>query len=77
MKAIQVSFDEDLLRELDATAEAKREGRSALMRRAVAEYLQRRRQQAIDDQYRKAYAGGGGLGDEFAGWEELGEWPPG
>jgi metal-responsive CopG/Arc/MetJ family transcriptional regulator len=75
MKAIQVSFDEELLRELDATDEVKREGRSALMRRAVTEYLQRRRQQWVADQYRKAYADGGGLGEEFSRWEDQGRWP--
>lgn len=75
MKAIQITFDEDLLRELDATEEVKREGRSAAMRRAVAEYLERRRQQAITEQYRRAYGDGGGLGDELSGWEDQGRWP--
>lgn len=75
MKAIQITFDEELLRELDATEEVKREGRSALMRRAVAEYLARRSRQSIADRYRKAYGGSKGLGDEFAGWEDQGEWP--
>jgi metal-responsive CopG/Arc/MetJ family transcriptional regulator len=77
MKAIQVTFDEELLRELDATEEARRLGRSALMRQAVAEYLERRRRESIAKQFRDAYAPGGGLGEEFAGWEEQGSWPPG
>jgi metal-responsive CopG/Arc/MetJ family transcriptional regulator len=75
MKAIQITFDEELLRELDATDEVRREGRSAAMRRAVAEYLKRGRQQAIADQYRQAYGESGGLGAEFSGWEEQGQWP--
>ena len=75
MKAIQVSFDEELLRELDATDEVLREGRSALMRQAVAEYLDRRRQAKIAQQYRTAYEGEAGLGEEFVGWEDQGVWP--
>ena len=75
MKAIQVVLDEDLLARLDASEEVKAEGRSAVLRRAAAEYLARRRREAIADQYRKAYAGGEGLGEEFEGWEEQGSWP--
>ena len=75
MKAIQVSFDEELLRELDATEEVQRDGRSSLMRLAVAEYLDRRRQAKIAQQYRNAYEGGLGLGEELAGWEDQGTWP--
>ena len=75
MKAIQVSFDEELLRELDATEEVRRDGRSSLMRLAVAEYLDRRRQAMLAQQYRNAYEGELGLGEEFAGWEGQGSWP--
>jgi Arc/MetJ-type ribon-helix-helix transcriptional regulator len=52
------------------------EGRSAVLRQAVRDYLKRRRRQAIARQYREAYANGQGLGDEFEGWEKQGEWPP-
>ena len=75
MKAIRITFDEDLLREMDSTDEVRSEGRSAIMRRAVAEYLQRRRDRQIAEQYRKAYGDSGGLGDEFEGWEKQGQWP--
>ncbi len=76
MKPIQISFDEELLEELDETEEVKREGRSAVLRRAVKEYLWRRRRRSIADQYRRAYGEGGGLGEEYEGWEDQGEWPP-
>jgi metal-responsive CopG/Arc/MetJ family transcriptional regulator len=76
MKPIQVTVDEHLLEELDRSEEVKREGRSAVLRRAVREYLERRRQRSIADQYRRAYAGDGGLGEEYEGWEDQGEWPP-
>jgi metal-responsive CopG/Arc/MetJ family transcriptional regulator len=75
MKAIQVMFDEELMARLDASEEVRAEGRSAVLRRAAAEYLERRRREAIADQYRKAYAGGAALGDEFEGWEDQGSWP--
>ena len=75
MKAIQVVLDEDLLARLDASEEVKAEGRSAVLRRAAAEYLARRRREAISEQYQKAYSGGTGLGDEYEGWEDQGSWP--
>jgi metal-responsive CopG/Arc/MetJ family transcriptional regulator len=74
MKAIQVVLDEDLLDRLDASKEVKAEGRSAVLRRATAEYLARRRREAISNQYRKAYSDGPGLGEESEGWEKQGSW---
>jgi metal-responsive CopG/Arc/MetJ family transcriptional regulator len=47
MKVIQISVDEKLLREIDSTEEAKVDGRSAVFRRAAADYLRLRRRQAI------------------------------
>lgn len=75
MKAIQVVLDEELLARLDASEEVKAEGRSAVLRRAAAEYLARRRRVAIADQYRKAYSDQTGLGGEYEGWEDQGSWP--
>ncbi len=75
MKSIQVTFDERLLDKLDRDEEAIRDGRSAVLRRAVAEYLKRKRGGKIAEAYRQAYSKDGGLDDEFAGWEEQGSWP--
>jgi metal-responsive CopG/Arc/MetJ family transcriptional regulator len=75
MKAIQVMVDERLLARLDATDEARTEGRSAVLRRAVEAYLRQRARASIASQYRKAYRGDRGLGKELAGWEEQGVWP--
>lgn len=74
MKAVQVTLDEKLLDRLDATEEAKRDGRSAVLRRALAEYLARRRQSEIAEAYKRAY-GDAGAGEELAGWENEGAWP--
>lgn len=68
-------MDEELLRALDATEEVRQEGRSAVLRLAVAEYLRRRRRLGIRERYRHAYGDDGGLGTDFAGWEDQGVWP--
>ncbi len=68
-------FDETLLSELDAESEVQKNGRSALLRRLVTDYLERRQEAAIDAQYRKGYVGGEGLGDDFEGWEDEAAWP--
>lgn len=75
MKRIKVTFDEQLLRRLDATDEVKRHGRSEVVRRAVAAYLTRQRRLKIRERYREAYAEGEGLHAEFSGWEQQGGWP--
>lgn len=75
MKAVQVVFDEETLARLDSTEEVKRKGRSAVIRLATSEYLKRKRREAIDEQYRRAYAQASGLGPEWEGWEEQGDWP--
>jgi metal-responsive CopG/Arc/MetJ family transcriptional regulator len=75
MKAIQITLDEELLARLDADEEVQRDGRSAVLRRAADEYLRLRRRRVIADQYAKAYGNNTGLGAEFGGWEDEGEWP--
>ncbi|HEX3525868.1 MAG TPA: ribbon-helix-helix protein, CopG family [Thermoanaerobaculia bacterium] len=77
MKTVQVMFDEDLLAELDETADVRQKGRSAVLRQLASDFLRQRRQQEIDAQYERAYAGvSEPLGEDFAGWEEEGVWPP-
>jgi metal-responsive CopG/Arc/MetJ family transcriptional regulator len=68
-------FDEPLLQRLDADEEVKRLGRSAVLRRAVLEYLKRRRSRKTAEAYRRAYATGPGLDEEFAGWDAEAAWP--
>ena len=68
-------MDERLLQRLDADDEVRRLGRSAVLRRAAAEYLQRRRTRRVSDAYVRAYGEGKGLDDAFAGWEHEGAWP--
>jgi metal-responsive CopG/Arc/MetJ family transcriptional regulator len=75
MKPIQVLFDESLLQALDADEEVKRRGRSAVLRRAAAEYLRQSRARRIAARYRKAYGGDVPVAEEFEGWESEGMWP--
>jgi metal-responsive CopG/Arc/MetJ family transcriptional regulator len=75
MKAIQITLDEALLAKLDADEEVRRDGRSAVIRRATDEYLRRSRKRAIADQYARAYGANPDLGEEFSGWEHEGAWP--
>lgn len=73
MKAIQVTFDEALLAELDETADVREKGRSAVLRQLTSDFLSRHRQQEIDAQYERAYGGvEAPLGKDFEGWEEEG-----
>ena len=74
MKAIQITFDEQLLEKLDGDAEVKQHGRSAVIRRAVAEYLRKRRRATIADAYRRAYTKQPASAD-LSGWADEGVWP--
>lgn len=75
MKAIQITVDEDLLRRLDEDEEVQRKGRSAFLRKAAVEYLERKRRQAIAEAYESAYGDDGMSEDELEGWEQEGTWP--
>lgn len=75
MKAIQLTMDEDLLRELDGSPEVQREGRSAVVRRATAEYLKRQKQRAIAEGYLRGYGASSPDDAELVGWAEEGIWP--
>jgi hypothetical protein len=75
MKSIQVMFDEPLLERLDADEEVKRDGRSAVLRRAAAAYLKASRKRATADAYRRAYGNGTEADAELAGWADEGTWP--
>ena len=74
MKTIQITMDEDLLTRLDRAEEVQRIGRSAVLRRATAEYLARQHRVEVARQYRKAYGVDAALGDEFKGWEAEAAW---
>ena len=69
-------FDETLLRRLDADEEVRQTGRSAVLRRAAAEYLRRRRVTRTAEAYQRAYgAKRTALDRELTGWADEGAWP--
>ncbi len=70
MKAIQVTFDEELLDKLDRHPAVRERGRSAVLREAAA-YLQRKDAEDIARRYRDVTA----VGDELEGWTGEGVWP--
>lgn len=53
----------------------KRDGRSAVLRRAADLYLRQRHARDVAEAYRRAYGSEAGLGVEFTGWEQEGAWP--
>lgn len=73
MRAIQITIDDPLLAALDKDDEVRRDGRSAVFRRAVSEYLKSRRRKTIAEAYRKGY--GAKAAPEFEGWAGEGTWP--
>lgn len=75
MKPIQVLFDEALLRRLDADQEVRTLGRSAVLRRATAEYLRKRRARTTAEAYRRAYAKDRNPDEDLRSWPDEGVWP--
>ncbi|MBL8923389.1 MAG: ribbon-helix-helix protein, CopG family [Myxococcaceae bacterium] len=73
MKTIQITIDDQLLRSADKDPEVKRDGRSAVIRRALAAYLARKRRTQLAEAYRRAYSSK--PPDELSGWSEEGAWP--
>jgi hypothetical protein len=75
MKAVQVLLDEPLLRRLDAHEDVRRLGRSAVLRLAAEDWLRRRRRTETTAAYRRAYAAGKGIDENFSRWTDEGTWP--
>ena len=75
METIQVVLDEKLLKAADIAAKRQKVSRSALIRRAVLEHLRRLREVELEKQDLRGYTAQPQLGDEYAAWERLAEWP--
>jgi predicted transcriptional regulator len=71
VNAVKILLREDVLAELDGTADVREKGRSAVLRQLVSDFLRQRRETEIDAQYECAYKETASpLGEEFAGWED-------
>ena len=68
IKSIRITIDEDLLKELDDDPTVKTDGRSAVLRRAIAEILARAKAAEISRSYSDGYAATGGWTDEESDW---------
>lgn len=66
MKRLQIMVNEALLERLDSDEEVRRDGRSAVIRRAIAEHLGRCRKREFAESYRRGYASG--VSEELAEW---------
>ncbi|MCE7988329.1 MAG: ribbon-helix-helix protein, CopG family [Caldilinea sp. CFX5] len=74
MKTIQMTIDEELLVEVDATVAQLKTNRSAFMREALLGALRRLRLQTMEAQHRRGYAQQPVHPDEFDGWETEQVW---
>ena len=76
-KAVQVSLDQLLVKQVDAEDETKRLGRSAFITQAILSYLRQKRSQEVDDRLTAAYAGKADeLRAEAELWISEQVWPP-
>jgi len=57
-RSVQISLDEELLREIDGRPETKRDGRSAVVKRALLLYMDTKQRETVDEKYARAYGSG-------------------
>jgi metal-responsive CopG/Arc/MetJ family transcriptional regulator len=75
-RSVQISLDEDLLKEVDQHPESRERGRSAVIARALRLYLELQRRREVDAAYERAYAGRADeVLDEFADLLGKQAWP--
>ena len=74
MKAIQVTFDEELLEQLDERPEVREQGRSRILREMTAAYLAEKRSEDIAREYRDGYTKYPQTDEEIE-WAGHGVWP--
>ncbi len=74
MKAIQVTFDEELLEQLDERPEVQELGRSRVLREMTAAYLAEKRSEDIAREYREGYTKYPQTDEEIE-WAGQGVWP--
>ena len=74
MKAIQVTFDEELLEQLDERPEVRERGRSRILREMTAAYLAEKRSEDIAREYREGYTKYPQTDEEIE-WAGHGVWP--
>ncbi len=74
MRTIQMTLDDDLVREVDRVSKQLRTNRSAFTRNALREALSRYRLEKLELQHRKGYKRQPVTDDEFSVWESEQTW---
>lgn len=75
MQTVQIVLDENLLRAADDAARRVKLNRSALVREALREYLDRLRVGELERRDREGFERLPDTADGFAGWERAAAWP--
>lgn len=75
-ETIQVVLDKRLLKAADHAARRTRQNRSALIREALREHLQRLEVRILEERDRQGYERKPQTRDELRGWEDIAAWPP-
>ena len=75
MEIIQIVLDKKLLQAADQAARRTKRNRSALVREALREYLQRLEARAREERDREGYARQPQAPDESRLWETEAAWP--
>jgi metal-responsive CopG/Arc/MetJ family transcriptional regulator len=74
MKTVQMTLDEDLVKEVDRVSKDLHTSRSAFTRKALREALARYRLDMLEIKHRKGYERHPVANDEFSVWESEQDW---
>lgn len=74
MRTVQLTIDEELLKEVDAAASRAKTTRSAFARRAFRSALDRLNEAALERKHREGYRRKPVLAKEFQPWEGQQAW---
>lgn len=74
MKTVQMTLDDDLVKELDIIVKESQTNRSAFTRDALRRAITHYRQLKLVEQHRKGYQQHPVIEDEFSVWEDEQAW---
>ena len=76
METVQIILDKELLQATDQAARRTKRNRSALVRDALREHLQRLEVSALEERDRQGYSKQAQASSESGAWEAEAAWPP-
>lgn len=74
MKTVQMTLDEELVRQVDALAKKLRTTRSAFTRAALRSAINQQQVAELERRHRRGYESHPARADEFAVWEAEQQW---